>query len=141
MIKYHSLREKQDTLDSMRAQVYIPKDPIHEPELKWQIDSNISYSIASLRDISKVEREIIEVNQAPLFATATANTEFKMHRYQETLTGTGKKAMLSICLDQPNGYVFVQKNKQMIKQVSLFLSSLIIVTMVLLQSKDRKSFH
>ena len=141
MIKYHSLREKQDTLDSMRAQVYIPKDPIHEPKLKWQIDSNISYSIASLRDISKEEREIIEVNQAPLFATASTNTEFKMHRYQETLTGTGKKAMLSICLDQPNGYVFVQKNKQMIKQVSLFLSSLIIVTMVLLQSKDRKSFH
>ena len=125
----------------MRAQVYIPNDPIHEPELKWQIDSNISNSIASLRDISKEEREIIEVNQAPSFATATTNTEFKMYRYQETLTGTGKKAMLSICLDQPNGYVFVQKNKQMIKQVSLFLSSLIIVTMVLLQSKDRKSFH
>ena len=141
MIKYHSLREKQDTLDSMRAQVYIPKDPIHEPELKWQIDINISYSITTLRDISKEEREIIEVNQAPLFATASTNTEFKMHRYQETLTGTGKKAMLSICLDQPNGYVFVQKNKQMIKQVSLFLSSLIIVTMVLLQSKDWKSFH
>ena len=91
--------------------LHVSNDPVPQPkpEINWQIDSNICYSIAPLRDITKEERANIENNQPPSFASATTNTEIKMYRDTETLTGTGKKAMLRICLDPSNGYVFIEK--------------------------------